>query len=138
MRLHPIPTIMEPPATPYGVCVASKDASTAVRALDAQRDLGPPWRQPRGKSMVSFVNSHTNSTRIGWHLWEIDLIFAPGLPPGWCGALSGGEEGFPEAAADLSSRLFRNLLVHVVPENAHGKNLSLRHGKNQLTLPHSG
>jgi len=20
---------------------------------------------------------------IGWHLWEIDLRFAPGLPPGW-------------------------------------------------------
>ena len=20
---------------------------------------------------------------IWWHLWEIDLIFAPGLPPGW-------------------------------------------------------
>jgi len=22
-------------------------------------------------------------TRIGWHLWETDLRFAPGLPPGW-------------------------------------------------------
>ena len=43
----------------------------------------PPWRQPRGKSMVSSVNSHTNATRTGWHLLEIDLIFAPGLPPGW-------------------------------------------------------
>ena len=42
----------------------------------------PPWRQPRGKSMVSFVNSHTNTTRTGRHLWEIDLIFACGLPPG--------------------------------------------------------
>ena len=43
----------------------------------------PPWRQPRGKWMVSLVNSDTNATRIGWHLWEIDLRFAPGLPPGW-------------------------------------------------------
>ena len=43
----------------------------------------PPWRQPRRKWMVSLVNSHTNTTRIGWHLWEIDLRFAPGLPPGW-------------------------------------------------------
>ena len=43
----------------------------------------PPWRQPRGKSMVSLVNSHTNATRIGWHLWDIDSKFAPGLPPGW-------------------------------------------------------
>ena len=32
--------------------------------------------------MVSLVNSHTNASRIGWHLWEIDLRFAPGLPPG--------------------------------------------------------
>ena len=43
---------------------------------------GPPWRQPRGKWMVSLVNSHRNATRIGWHLWEIDLRFAPELPPG--------------------------------------------------------
>ena len=33
--------------------------------------------------MVDLVNSHTKATRIGWHLWEIDLGFAPGLPPGW-------------------------------------------------------
>jgi len=48
----------------------------------------PPWRQPRGKWMVSLANSHTHATRIGWHLWEIDLRFAHGLPPGWfaCGA----------------------------------------------------
>ena len=42
----------------------------------------PPWRQPIGKSMVSSVDSHTNATRIGWHLWEIDLRFATGLLPG--------------------------------------------------------
>ena len=33
--------------------------------------------------MVSLVNSHTNATRIGWHLWEIDLRFTPWLSPGW-------------------------------------------------------
>ena len=33
--------------------------------------------------MVSLVNSHTNATSTSWHLWEIDLRFAPGLPPGW-------------------------------------------------------
>ena len=33
--------------------------------------------------MVSLVNAHTNATRIGWHLREIDLRFALGLPPGW-------------------------------------------------------
>ena len=35
------------------------------------------------KWMVSLVNSHTNATRIGWHMWEIDLRFVPGLSPGW-------------------------------------------------------
>ena len=30
--------------------------------------------------MVSLVNSNTNARH---HLWEIDLRFAPGLPPGW-------------------------------------------------------
>jgi len=33
--------------------------------------------------MVSFVDSHTNATRIEWHLWEIVLRFAPGLLSGW-------------------------------------------------------
>ena len=35
--------------------------------------------------MGSLVKSHTNATRIGWHLREIDLRFAHGLPPGWDG-----------------------------------------------------
>ena len=37
----------------------------------------------QGKWMVSLVNSHTHATTKRWHLWEIDLRFAPGLPPGW-------------------------------------------------------
>ena len=32
----------------------------------------PPWRRPRGKWMVSLVNSHTNATSSRWHLWEVD------------------------------------------------------------------
>ena len=36
-----------------------------------------------GKQIVSLVNSHSNATSQRWHLWEIDLRFAPGLPPGW-------------------------------------------------------
>ena len=32
--------------------------------------------------MVSLVSSHTNATRIGWHLWEIDLRFALNSTPG--------------------------------------------------------
>ena len=42
--------------------------------------------------MVSLVNSHTNATSIGWHLWQINLRFAPGLPPGWKYARGG--QGF--------------------------------------------
>ena len=38
----------------------------------------PPRRQPKGKLVVSSVNSHTNAARIRWHLWELDLRFAPG------------------------------------------------------------
>ena len=40
----------------------------------------PPRRQHRGKSLVSSVDSHTDATRIGWHLWEIDLRLVPALP----------------------------------------------------------
>ena len=43
----------------------------------------PPWRQPKGKWMVSVVNSHTNTTSKRWHLWEIDLRFALNPTPGW-------------------------------------------------------
>jgi len=45
--------------------------------------LRPPWRQPRGKQIVSLVNSHTNVTSRRWHLQEIDVRFAPGLHLGW-------------------------------------------------------
>ena len=43
------------------------------------------WYYPGGNLllMVSLVNSHINATRIGWHLREVDLRCAPGLPPGW-------------------------------------------------------
>jgi hypothetical protein len=43
----------------------------------------PPWRQPRGKSVVSFVNSRSNAISRRKHLWEIVLRFALGLPAGW-------------------------------------------------------
>jgi hypothetical protein len=62
-RVHPqhTPTRTEMPVQPY-----------------------PPWRHPRGKYMVSLVNSHSNATSRRWHLLEIDLRFAPRLPPWWC------------------------------------------------------
>ena len=44
--------------------------------------FSPPLRQHRGTSMVYSVNFHANVNRNGSHVWEIDLRFAPGLPPG--------------------------------------------------------
>jgi len=64
-------------------CTGRPSATRAPPSSPRSRYPSPPWRQPRGKTMVSLVNSYTDATRIGWHLWEIDLRFAPGLPPGW-------------------------------------------------------
>ena len=61
-----------------------RGTGTEAARVAAHTFSEPPWRQPMGKLMVSSVNSHTNSTRIGWHLWDIDLRFALGLPPWWC------------------------------------------------------
>ena len=74
-----------PPPSPRDSTGSDRRGAWGAR-VDRGRELGadkPPWRQPRGKLVVSLVNYHTNATRIGWHLWEIDLRFAPGLPPGW-------------------------------------------------------
>ena len=38
--------------------------------------------------MVSLINSHTNATRLGWHIRETDWQFASGLPSGWVQRLS--------------------------------------------------
>ena len=54
---------------PYGDC---RDSARPRKHLPRNYS----WRQPRGKWMVSSVNSHTNATGIWWHLWEIDLRFA--------------------------------------------------------------
>jgi len=71
-----------------------------VRIL-GQSEAAPPWRHPRGKYMVSFVNSHSNSTPGGGNcgIWIEDLPlgclqggWAP-LPTG-CGRNSrGGQRG---------------------------------------------
>jgi len=57
--------------------------------------------------MVSLVNSHTHATIIGWHLWEIDLRFAPGLPPGW-GGLPDALPALPRAEIPEPGLGFRN------------------------------
>ena len=54
-----------------------------VAALRKGEYQVPPWKQPRGKWMVSLVNSDTNVTSKRWHLWEIDLRFALNSTPGW-------------------------------------------------------
>ena len=54
----------------------------------------PPWRQLRGKWMVSLVNSHSETTSNRWHLWEIDLRFALRSTPG-----KGGGGGCRERAS---------------------------------------
>jgi len=69
------------PLSEFGSHTVSQEARGAPSRGKPRQD--PPWRQPRGKTMVSLVNSHTNATSTRWHLWEIDLRFAPGLPPGW-------------------------------------------------------
>jgi len=63
-------------------CEVKSATGKNERLEHAAKPRTPPWRQPRCKSIVSLVNSHTKAARIGWHLWEIDLRFAPGLPPG--------------------------------------------------------
>ena len=52
-----------------------------------------PWKQPRRKSTLSLVEAHTNATRVGWQLWEIDLRFPLGYLQGesalWSGEICG-------------------------------------------------
>ena len=72
--------VRHPPSPPRP---SSASQICALTSQPSQPQTLLPWRQPGGKLMVSLVNSHKNATRIGWRLWEIDLRFAPGLPPGW-------------------------------------------------------
>ena len=65
-----------------GIHVAAHAKMVDRRVCKGIKFSSPPWRQPRGKLTVSLVNSNTNATKIGWHMWEIDLRFAPRLPPG--------------------------------------------------------
>ena len=85
--------------------------------------------------MVSLVNSHSNATSRRWHLWEIDLRFALGLPPGWFQAQRqggagkshlelgpGGEVVCAPGAKPVpvrDSRQLRRQAVVVVPGAAH-------------------
>ena len=66
-----------------------------------------------GKLIVSLVNSHTNAARIGWHLWEIDLRFAPGLSPGWWGYSKDGVVEFVPVTGECWSRVSEKSLRYV-------------------------
>ena len=59
-RLIPPPP---PPVPPRGGCTLGRSPSTPSHPiLGPSRNLKSPWRQPRGKTIVSLVNSHTNAT----------------------------------------------------------------------------
>ena len=70
--------------SPDGVLVRSAPLSVSSTQPGVAAPK-PPWRQPRGKTMVYLVNSYTNATSNMQQLWEIQLRFAPGLPQGWIG-----------------------------------------------------
>ena len=63
------------------------------RFLDTQLDrVGEDDLEGRLKvhheCLAQFSEVYPTSKR--WHLWEIDLRFAPGLPPGWLGCMGQG------------------------------------------------
>ena len=63
--------------------VAHTGAGVSVERNAGVGATKPPWRQPKGKWMVSLVNSHTHATSKRQHLWDIDLRFALNSTPGW-------------------------------------------------------
>ena len=65
-------------------CIHQLDSRGGSRRR-ARSSAGPPSSMDRSaRSCELGGETHTHATRIGWHLWEIDLRFAPELPPGWC------------------------------------------------------
>jgi len=69
------------------------------------READPPWRQPRGISMGSLVNSHTNATSSRWHVWEMDSRFALNSTPGWGGVRA--DAGPPTARCHQPSECYQ-------------------------------
>ena len=90
----------------------------------------PPWRQPRGKWMVSLVNSHTNATSKRWHLWEIDLRFALNSTPGW----RQSRPRRPSSRRDLVQLSSRRDLVRPLSSRRDVVRLSSRRVLVRLTL----
>ena len=63
--------------------IASFPTKARGRRATPEVCLFSTLKATQGQIDIVLVNSHTNATRIGWHLWEIGLGFAPGLPPRW-------------------------------------------------------
>ena len=63
----------------FKACRLLHHSTLGVRVIKKNKDHlgGYP-----GANRYFSVNSHTNTTRIGWHLWEIELRLAPGLSSG--------------------------------------------------------
>jgi len=84
---------------------------------EASREPQATLEATQGQIDGLLVNSHTNATRIRWQLWETDLRFAPGLPPGWNLACREGSQG-GQAKAVLFRRDFvqtlHQMLYHAV------------------------
>jgi len=55
-------------------------SNRAAMGVRGPRELSQPTLEATQGQIVS--QSPTDATRFWWHLWEIDLRFAPGLPPG--------------------------------------------------------
>ena len=64
------------------LCVRYEKMTTLPPAQVMAAACASGFRVPRGKLIVYSVNSHTNNSRIGWHLSGIDLTSTPGLQGG--------------------------------------------------------
>ena len=67
--------------------------------------------------MISLVNSYTNAAIVGWHLWEIELGFAHGLPPGWLNNIN----DHPWQAAKVDEARAAKLMAHARARMAESK-----------------
>ena len=88
-NLRALPQKWPAPSWKVAGCGASRKQISrhlAPAAGECERSIhfqDPPWRQPRGKWMISGVNSDANASSKRWHLWAIDLRFAINSTPGW-------------------------------------------------------
>jgi len=125
----------------YGPQTRGRLSEVDPLRLSAARPSWPPWRQPRGKWMVSLVNSHTNATSKRWHLWEIDLRCAPTSTPGWVrvsnACICESQRGFTDYRERCSLISSIRTFKHPVPRICVGitQDRSLSGFRSVQTLP---